>query len=156
MNNSSDCEPIIPQKVETRNVTSVPRKPLFFRFTWWNGGGKIRMRLATNPVLKKILDTKPDVFVYGEAETPSPHKLLIRGFMCYLHKSKLEVESNYRRGLAIFYRTKYRFLFTKVYASREYDIVWMRLKTTSDTLFFCFFYAPGSHHLLPVRTKKIL
>ena len=153
MNNSFDSEPIIPHKVETRNVTSVPRKPLFFRFTWWNGGGKIRMRLATNPVLKKLLDTKPDVFVYGEAETPSPHKLLIRGFMCYLHKSKLAVESNYRRGLAIFYRTKYRFIFTKVYASRKYDIVWMRLKTTSYTLFFCFFYAPGSHHLLPVRTK---
>ena len=79
------------------------------------------MRLKTNPELEKLLLKNPDVFVYGEAETPSPFNLSIDGYVCYLHKSKLEVSGNFRRGLAIFYRTKYRFLFTVVYSSKKYD-----------------------------------
>ena len=35
--------------------------------SWWNGGGKIIPRLKVNPVLKKFLETKPDIFAYGEA-----------------------------------------------------------------------------------------
>ena len=96
------------------------------------------MRLKTNPELEKLLLKKPDVFVYGEAETSSPLNLSIDGYVCYLHKSKLEVGDNYRRGLAIFYLAKYRFLFTTVYSSKEYDIVWMRLKTDFNPVFFCF------------------
>ena len=111
------------------------------------------MRLKTNPELEKLLLKKPDVFVYGEAETSSPLNLSIDGYVCYLHKSKLEVRDNYRRGLAIFYRTKYRFLYTVVYSSKKYDIVWMRVKTNKNPVFCCFFYAPGSHHPLEVRTK---
>ena len=80
------------------------------------------MRLKTNPELEKLLLKKPDVFVYGEAETPSPLNLSIDGYVCHLHKSKLEVAGNFRRGLAIFYRTKYRFLFTVAYSSKKYDI----------------------------------
>ena len=72
------------------------------------------MRLKTNPELLKLLRKKPDVFVYGEAETPSRHNLRIDGYVCYLHKSKLETSNSHRRGLAIFYRVKYRFLFTEV------------------------------------------
>ena len=35
--------------------------------SWWNGGGKLIPRMKVNPVLKKYLETKPDIFVYGEA-----------------------------------------------------------------------------------------
>ena len=110
------------------------------------------MRMQTNPELRKLLQTNPDIFAYGEAETPSSQNLQLEGYICYLHKSKLEKPENYRRGIAIFYLIKYRFHVTKVYASTKYDIVWMRLKTDIESVYFCFFYAPGSHHPLPVRT----
>ena len=83
--------------------------------------------------------------------TPSFNNLVIDGYICYLHKAKLSSPNNQRRGLTIFYRNKYRFLFAKVYASNQYDIVWARLVTGSENIHFCFFYAPGSHHPLPVR-----
>ena len=133
----------------------IPSNSNFFRFCFWNGGGKIRDRLKTNPMLLKLFKSKPDIFTYAEALTPSPHNLKIPGYLCYLHKSNICSKNNYRRGLAIFYLEKYRFLFTKVYACRTYDIVWMQLRTTSESLYFCFFYAPGSHHPFPDR-KKIL
>ena len=128
-------------------------KNTFFRFCWWNGGGKIRSRLHNNPELRKLLNSKPDIFVYGESETPSPIELSIKGYVLYLYKSKLNITGNYRRGLAIFYRSKHRFHITKVYSSKKYDIVWMRFDTPQEPLFFCFFYSPGSHHPLSVRTK---
>ena len=34
---------------------------------WWNGGGMMRSRTASNPELLALLATKPDIFVYGEA-----------------------------------------------------------------------------------------
>ena len=108
--------------------------------------------MSTNPELRKFLELKPDIFVYGETCTPSSLGLSIKGYACYLHKAKLNVANNYRRGLAVFYLEKYRFLLTKVYSSKTYDIIWVRLDFPQP-LFFCFFYSPGSHHPLPVRTK---
>ena len=96
---------------------------------------------------------KPDIFVYGESCTSSSLGLSINGYTSYLHKAKLNVDGNYRRGLAIFYLKKYRFLLTKVYSSKIYDIVWIRLSDPVKPLFFCFFYSPGSHHPLHVRTN---
>ena len=138
-----------------RSVSIPPglNKTFFFKFCWWNGGGKVKLRLASNPELRKFLAKKPDIFTYGESETTSSNGLSINGYACYLHKSKLNVTGNFRRGLAIFYLTKYRFLLTKVHSSRTYDIVWMRLDTPHEPIFFCFFYAPGAHHPLPIRSK---
>ena len=122
------------------NLNNSPAsKTTFFRVCWWNGGGKIRTRLRVNPELKKLLNTNPDVFTYGEAETPSPKNLDIENYICYLHSSKIDSTANFRRGLAIFYLEKYRYSFTKVYACRKYDIVWMRLKTACEIIHFCFF-----------------
>ena len=135
---------------ETKPNTS---NTIFFSFSYWNGGGQIRNRLRTNPGLRNLIQKKPDFFIYAEALISSYHELGIDGYLCYLHKSKVESPNNYRRGLAIFYLKKYRFLFTKVYACRTYDIVWMRLTTISEPLHFCFFYAPGSHHPLPDRER---
>ena len=125
----------------------------FFKFSWWNGGGKIKLRLKTNPELIKFLSHKPDIFGYGETGTTSSLGLSINGYVSYLHPPRLNVVGNYRRGLAIFYLTKYRFLLAKVYSSKIYDIVWLRLSSSVNPVFFCVFYSPGSHHPLHVRTK---
>ena len=114
---------------------SLPDKSTFFKICWWNGGGNIKLRLKTNPELRKFLALKPDIFVYGESCTPSPQGLNINGYASYLHKAKLNVAGNHRRGLAIFYLHKYRFLLTKVYSSKSYDIVWIRLNFPKRPLF---------------------
>ena len=97
------------------------------------------MRLRTNPELINLLNTKPDVFAYGEVQTPSSHDLKIDEYICFLLKSTIASPSSHRRGIAIFILEKYRFVFTKVYASKTFDIVWMRFKTAKENLHFCFF-----------------
>ena len=74
---------------------SYPRRATFFKFCWWNGGGRIRFRLKFNPLLRNFLSRKPDLFVYGESETPSPVGLSVNGYACYLHESKLNTMGNY-------------------------------------------------------------
>lgn len=95
----------------------------------------------------------PDMFIYGEAELPSTRGLFLKGYKLYFHRAYLNTKENFRRGLAIFYRTKYEYLISKVYACRKFDIVWMQLKTNSELVYFCFFYAPGSHHNHKIRSK---
>ena len=114
-------------------------KTTFFKFCWWNGGGKIKLRLNTNPELRKFLSRKPDIFGYGETGTPSSVGLSINGYANFFHASKLNIEGNYRRGLAIFFLSKYRFLLNKVYCSKIYDIVWLRLTSPVCPLFSVFF-----------------
>ena len=109
--------------------------------------------MRTNPELHKLLAKCPDIFIYGEAQTHSPENLSVDGYICYLHKAKLNSPNNYRRRLSIFNRTKYRFLSTKVYTSRQYDFVWVRLVAAAEHIHFCFFYAPGSYHPLPIRRR---
>ena len=116
-----------------------PEKSTFFKIFWWNGGGNIKLRLSINPELRKFLELKPDIFVYGETLTPSSIGLSINGCANYIHKSKLNLAGNYRRGLAICYLEKYRFLLTKVYSSKTYDIVWVGLNFPGTPLFFYFF-----------------
>ena len=47
--------------------------------------------------------------------------------------------------MVIFYKTKYHHLISKVYSSKIFDIIWIRLVTKHNPLYFCFFYAPGAH-----------
>ena len=47
--------------------------------------------------------------------------------------------------MIIFYWEKYHNIISKVYSSKTFDIVWIRLVTKRTPLFFCFFYAPGAH-----------
>ena len=101
---------------------------------WWNGGGALVKRLRVNPVLKSLLSKeKVDIFCYGEALISSYNGKLLNGFECYLHRAHLHQKGNYRRGLAIFFQEKYKFLFSKVYACRKFDIVWMKLVTSTDS-----------------------
>ena len=67
-----------------------------------------------------IFYRKPDVFVYGEAETIFPFYLNIDG---HLYESGLNLAGNFRRGLANFYLKRYQFRFTKAYACKNYDII---------------------------------
>ena len=130
-------------------VSSSSKASFLFRFCWWNGGGQVRNRLRTNPQLRKLISTKPDIFVYGEALTPSPQNLDIDGYICYLHGTKNLSPVNFRRGLAIFYLEKYRYSLTREYTCRNYDIVWMKLKTDNGFFFSVSFIplVPTTHFL---------
>ena len=103
-------------------------------------------------MLRRIFERENvDIFCYGEAQVVNLNSKLIEGFECYLHRAHLNKNAYHRRGLAIFFREKYRFLFCKVYACDKFDIVWMRLVLGSKKVYLCFFYAPGDHHKISVR-----
>ena len=110
-----------------------------FRVCWWNGGGAVRKRVSVNPGLSSLLKSKPDIFVYGESATPNARGLFLNGYRFLLHRSYLNNKDNYRRGMIIFYREKYHNIISKVYSSKTFDIVWIRLVTNENPLFFCFF-----------------
>ena len=40
-----------------------------------------------------------------------------------------------------------------MYASKQLDIVWLRLKLERREVYFCFFYAPGAHLSEDIRLK---
>ena len=47
---------------------------------WWNGGGGILKRLEVNPGLKQFLNSKPDIFAYGESLITSSQGLSLEGY----------------------------------------------------------------------------
>ena len=105
------------------------------------------IRLKANPVLLNILKSKPDIFIYGEAQISSTINLNIVGYSHYLHRSKLNNVDNFRRGLAIFFLNVHKFQLSKAYASNNFDIVWMRMDATDAVVHFCFF-TPLEHIIL--------
>ena len=135
-------------------TNSAPDNSLFC-VVWWNGGGRIKSRIESNPGLIKLInDRKPNVFIYGEAQIAIPHDLNLKGYSYYLHASKPAQVDNFRRGMAIFFLHRLKFQLSEAYASNKFDIVWMRLETGDDKpTHFCFFYAPGAHHPLSIRTR---
>ena len=105
--------------------------------SWWNGGGKLIPRLKVNPELRKYLDTKPDIFVYGEALIYRRTKEInIDGYITIVHKAMNE---GVRRGIVIFYRKNLANVITKASSSKKFDIVWLRMKTPQDDRVFGFF-----------------
>ena len=103
--------------------------------------------------MSNLINRKPDIFIYGEAQATSSHGLKLDGYLCYLHKSKPLSVNNVRRGIAIFYLENLKFKLSKAYASNNFDIVWMRLETGHKAVHFCFFYSPGAHHPHPLHNK---
>ena len=124
-----------------------------FEVCWWNGGGGLLKRLKINPILRNVINKLPEIFVYGESELCKSSGLFLKGYKYILHRSFIKNPENYRRGLVIFYREKYQYLISKVYSSKIFDIVWIRLKIKNDEIYFCFFYAPGAHLPIEVRMK---
>ena len=55
--------------------------------------------------------------------------------------------------MVLFYKQKHKQRITKVFASKLFDIVWLRLATKSGLIYICFFYAPGAHHEEGFRIK---
>ena len=97
---------------------------------WWNGGGKIVPRLRTNPGLQEFISTRPDIFVYGEAlVTKKTKDLKIPGYNTIIHKAQIQ---GIRRGLVVYLKQKHAYSITKDSSSNTYDILWLRMKTTSN------------------------
>ena len=110
---------------------------------WWNGGGKLAPRIKANPELQKFLATQPDIFVYGEALVVKKTKeIALDGYNAIVHKAQKEGR---RRGIVIYYRNKHTHVITKEASSKNFDIVWIRMKTSKKERIFGFFYAPGAH-----------
>ena len=55
------------------------------------GGGAIRRTLRTNIKLNDFLDSRPDIFVYGEAGSPTPRGLFLPGYSYMLHPAKKKI-----------------------------------------------------------------
>ena len=110
-------------------------------------------RLKVNPILRNVLDKQPEIFVYCESELSKSSGLFLKGYKYIFHRSYIKNQENYRRGLVIFYREKYQHHISKLYSSKIFDIVWIRLKLEYDEVYFCFFYAPGAHLPDEVRLK---
>ena len=114
------------------------------KIVWWNGGGKVIQRLKVNPVLQQLLETKPDMFVYGEALIyKSANELKLDGYEMIVH---IAHNHGVRRGMVVFYRKKYSSIITKGRSSKKFDIVWLRMKTKQEERIFGFFYSPGANH----------
>ena len=107
------------------------------KIVWWNGGAKVIQRLKVNPVLQQFLETKPDIFVYGEALIyKSANELKLDGYEMIVHKAH---NHGVRRGMVVFYRKKYACIITKGRSSKKFDIVWLRMKTKQEERIFGFF-----------------
>ena len=91
----------------------------------------MKSRLKANPILLNILKSKPDIFIYGEAQVASTIDINIDGYSHFLHRSKLNNVDNFRRGLAIFFLNVHKFQLSKAYASNNFDIVWQWVKCLS-------------------------
>ena len=124
-----------------------------FKVCYWNGGGGLLKRLKVNPALRKLLDKRPDIFVYGESGMSTKRGLFLKDYIFIFHRSYIKAADKYRRGLVIFYLKKYQHFISKVYSSKIFDIVWIRVKFECEAVYFCFFYAPGSHLPEDVRLK---
>ena len=112
--------------------------------SWWNGGGKMMSRIMVNPELNKFLATKPDIFVYGEAQVERvSKKLSLDGYKTIVHKAE---KQSRRRGMVLFYKKRYEQIISKQSSSKKYDILWLRMKSSQDESIFGFFYAPGVSH----------
>ena len=143
--------PLSKQKSEVR--VFVKKSTNLFRVCWWNGGGAIRSRIRVNPGLNTLLKSSPDMFVYGESGCSNERGLFLSGYRFLFHRSYIRDKQKHRRGMVVFYREKYHNIISKVYSSRNFDIVWIKLVTKRSHLYFCFFYAPGAHCPEEVRTS---
>ena len=90
--------------------------------------------------------TKPDIFAFGESGTSTSRGLFLNGYSFIFLKAKFTQKNYKRRGLVIFYLEKYTQLISRAEVSSKFDIVWVRFERKDAPVYFCFNYAPGSHH----------
>ena len=118
-------------------------EPKDFVVSWWNGGGKMYARMAVNQELTCFLNTKPDIFAYGESQIYKNSRTSIPGYRTINHLAK---RNTWRRGIAVHYLQEYQHVITKGKTSKVFDILWIRIKTPRKECVICFFYAPGEAH----------
>ena len=102
---------------------------------WWNGGGGILKRLKVNPGLKQFLNTKPDIFAYGESLITSSQGLSLEGYNYFLHRSYYRDNNKCRRGMVVFFKKKHTYRISKVFSSKLFDIIWFRLVTNTEVIY---------------------
>ena len=88
---------------------------------WWNGGGGILRRLKVNPGLKQFLNSKHDIFTYGESLSTSSQGLSLEGYNYFLHRSYHRDNNKCRRGLVVFFKDKHTYSISKVFSSKLFD-----------------------------------
>ena len=125
---------------EDEELTGLKEVRTMMKVAWWNGGGKMMVRLKANPVLLQFLEGKPDIFVYGEAlVSKNTKEIKIDGYKRIIHKAE---RGGVRRGIVIFYRKEYANVITRGSTSKKFDIIWVRMKTAQEERIFGFFMHP--------------
>ena len=59
-----------------------------FKVCYWNGGGGLLKRLKVNPALRKLLDKRPDIFVYGKSGMSTKGGLFLKDYIFIFHRNK--------------------------------------------------------------------
>ena len=81
-------------------------------------------RLRTNPELKLLLSSNPDVFVYAESLVYSQSKHHSQNVLLGYDTFHLAAARNScKRGISVFYLKKHRFIMSKDRVSKNYDII---------------------------------
>ena len=116
-----------------------------FRILFWNCGGCLLSRIRTNPQLRDLISSSPDMFIFAETMLYKPIKtnLLLPNYDVFTHLAK---KNTCRRGISVFYSSKMRYRLTLDFTSKKFDIIWLRLKLQNKNRILCFFYSPGANH----------
>ena len=137
MKRAEDVNPVKMQEDGPRSSSFRPSESL--SIGWWNGGGAILKRLKVNPGLKEFLNSKPDIFTYGESLITSSQGLSLAGYNFFIHRSYHRDNNKCRRGMVVFFKEKYTYRISKVFSSKLFDIIWLRLVTNTEVIYICFF-----------------
>ena len=124
-----------------KNVINFPENlNMQLTLMYWNGGGCMSSRLRTNPELKLLLSSNPDVFVYAESLLYSKSKYRSQNELLDYDSFHLTADrKSGRRGISVFYLRKHRFTMSKDHVSAKYDIIWAKLENKNDKAVLCFF-----------------
>ena len=120
-----------------------------FRLLFWNSGGCLLSRIRTNPQLSDLISSLPDMFVFVETMLYKTSKTssLLPNYDVITHLAK---RKSHRRGISVFYSSKIRYRLTTDFASKKFDIIWLRLKLRHKDQIFCFFSAPELTFLMKI------
>ena len=116
-----------------------------FTIMFWNGGGCMLSRLSVNPELKEIFSAKPNMFVYVQSLVFRVVEKKLPGYSALHHFAK---PNSCRRGITVYLQEKFQFCISKDSACDSFDILWIRLQSSSEAFIFCFSMPPETINLL--------
>ena len=101
-------------------------------------------RIGANPVLHTLLETLPEIFVYGEALIYKHSNIpKIPGYSVILHTA---LKNTVRGGIAVYFKEELSGALSLDSASKTYDIIWIRLKTSKKENIPRLFNSPVTNH----------